>query len=51
MTDQQRDSNYLDGLADHDFVEHEEMLEWMDDEFDSEAFDADALDQKLAKVR
>jgi hypothetical protein len=40
----------LDGIADPEVVGGEEMLEWTD-EFDSEAFDVDAVDQKLAKVR
>ena len=34
-----------------DVMEDEEMLEWMDDEFDSEAFDLDSVNEKLAKVR
>jgi hypothetical protein len=32
-------------------AEHEQMLAWMDDEFDSEAFDLDAVNRKLAMVR
>jgi Plasmid pRiA4b ORF-3-like protein len=42
---------FLDGIADPDVMEDEEILEWTDDEFDSEAFDLDAVNQKLAKVR
>ena len=42
---------FVDSLADPDVVEDEEMLGWMDADFDSEAFDVDAVNQKLSKVR
>ena len=42
---------FLDGIADPDVVENEAMLEWMDADFDSEAFDLDAVNQKLSKIR
>jgi hypothetical protein len=42
---------FLDAIADPDLMEDAEILEWIDDEFDSEAFDLDTVNQKLAKVR
>jgi hypothetical protein len=38
-------------IADPDIAEPERRLAWMDDEFDAEAFNLDAVNQKLAKVR
>ncbi len=42
---------YLEALADPHIAEPERRLAWMDDEFDAEAFNLDAVNQKLAKVR
>ena len=43
--------NVLESLADLDLEEHEQRLEWLDDEFDAEAFDLDGINRKLAKTR
>jgi hypothetical protein len=42
---------FLDAIADPDVVEPVQILPWMDDEFDSEAFDLNGVNRELAKVR
>jgi len=42
---------YLDALSNPEDTDYELTRVWMDDEFDSEAFDLDAVNQKLARVR
>lgn len=41
----------LEVLADENHPEREERLEWVDDDFDPEAFDLDAINRELAKLR
>lgn len=43
--------NFLDALSHPEDTEHELASVWLDDEFDAEAFDLDAVNLKLAKVR
>lgn len=43
--------NFLDALANPEDTDHELASVWMDDGFDSEAFDIDSVNLKLAKVR
>ena len=43
--------NFLDALSSPEDTEYELAREWIDDEFDSEAFDLDTINRKLAKVR
>lgn len=42
--------NMLDILADPEDPEYEEMLEWVGEDFDPEAFDLDAVDKALRKL-
>ena len=37
-------------LRDESHEEREEMLEWLEEEFDSEAFDRDEVNQRLVEV-
>ena len=40
----------LEVLRDESHAEHEETLEWFEEEFDSEAFDRDEVNQRLVEV-
>lgn len=40
----------LEVLRDESHEEHEEMLEWVEEEFDSEVFDRDEVNQRLVEV-
>jgi hypothetical protein len=42
-------ANLLEILKDPKHPEREEMSEWIDDEFDAEAFDVEAVNRKLAR--
>jgi len=39
----------LEALRDESHPDHEDMLEWLEEEFDSEAFDRDEVNQRLAE--
>ena len=43
--------NLLDALADPQNPEHEEMRDWIGDDFDPQAFSVDSVNQKLAPKR
>lgn len=43
--------NLLDALADPHHEQHEELRDWIGDEFDPQAFSVDPLNQKLAPKR
>lgn len=43
--------NFQDALSSPEDTDHKLASLWMDDEFDSESFDLDAVNPKLAKVR
>jgi hypothetical protein len=40
----------LETIQDPDDREHEEMLDWLGDDFDPEAFDLDAINRELKDV-
>ena len=40
----------IDVLSDESHAEHEETLEWLEEEFDSKVFDRDEVNQKLIEV-
>jgi hypothetical protein len=40
----------LEALANPDHPEHEERLEWLDDDFEPEAFDLAAANKRLAQL-
>ncbi len=42
------DYNLLRAISDPDHDQHEEMLEWLDDHFDPEAFSLDDINRRLA---
>ena len=44
-------ANLLDVIKDSEHPEHEEMLEWLGEEFDPEAFSVDAVNKVLQKIR
>ena len=41
----------LEAVLDPDHPDHDEMSEWLDEDFDSEAFDLDAANAKLQPRR
>ena len=41
----------LETLQDPDDPEHEDMLEWVGEEFDPEAFDLEEINEELKRVR
>ncbi len=43
--------SFLEAIQDPNHPEHEEMLEWMEEDFDPEAFDLDAVNQELERIR
>jgi hypothetical protein len=43
--------NLLKALEDPSHPEHEDMLAWVGDEYDPEWFDADIVNDRLAKIR
>jgi len=43
--------NLLDALADPNHEQHEELCDWIGDEFDPQAFSVDTVNQKLAPRR
>jgi len=43
--------NLLDALADPQHLEHEEMREWIGDDFDPQTFSVDSVNRKLAPKR
>lgn len=44
-------ASLLETIQNPDHPEHEEMLEWVGGEFDSEAFDRDAVNLMLNQIR
>jgi len=42
---------FLDAIRNSDHPEHEDMLEWVGGEFDPEAFDGEAVNRMLRRVR
>jgi hypothetical protein len=44
-------ANLLAAISDPKHKDHEDMLDWLGDEFDPEAFDMDAVNAKLRKSR
>lgn len=44
-------ANLVEIISDPDHPEHDEMLEWLGDEFDPETFDREAIDRGLAQIR
>jgi hypothetical protein len=44
-------ANLLDAIRDPKHEEHDELLEWIGGSFDPEAFDLDAVNQRLKKIR
>lgn len=44
-------ANLLKVVGDPEHPEHEEMLEWLGEEFDPEAFSVDAVNKALRKIR
>jgi Cft2 family RNA processing exonuclease len=44
-------ANMLEVLDDPEHPEHEEMLEWLGEEFDPDAFSVEAVNKELRKVR
>jgi hypothetical protein len=43
--------NLIKALEDPSHPEHAEMLEWLEDKYDPEYFDADIVNERLAKIR
>ena len=41
----------LEAIADPDNEEHEDMIDWLGDDFDSDAFDLDKINARLSKRR
>lgn len=44
-------ANMLEVINDQEHPEHEEMLEWLGEEFDPEAFSVDAVNKALRRIR
>lgn len=44
-------SDLLEAVRDPDHPEHDEMIEWLEGDFDPEAFDRDAVNQALKQIR
>jgi hypothetical protein len=44
-------ANLLEVIQDEGHPEHEEMLEWLGEEFDPEAFDVEAVNKALGRMR
>ena len=44
-------SEFLEAIRDPEHPQHEELLEWVGGEFDADAFDLEAINRKLAKIR
>jgi hypothetical protein len=42
---------FLEAIGNPEHPEHEQLLEWIGDEFDPEAFDLEAVNRELAKFR
>ncbi len=42
---------FLEAIQDADHPDHEEMLEWADEDFDPEAFDLEAINKALKKLK
>jgi hypothetical protein len=42
---------FLEAMADPNHPEHEELMEWYGESFDSEAFDIDTVNKKLTKLK
>ena len=42
---------FLDAIMDPDHPEHEEMIEWTDEDFDPERFDIGEVNKILAKIK
>jgi hypothetical protein len=43
--------DFVEAISDPDHPRHEELLEWVGDEFDPERFDQDAVNNKLRRLR
>jgi hypothetical protein len=43
--------NLLEAIADPEHEQHEELVEWLGDDFDPEAFSADEVNQRLAPLQ
>jgi hypothetical protein len=43
--------NLLEAISDPDHDQHEELLEWLGDHFDPDAFSVDDLNRSLAPLR
>ncbi|MCE8422412.1 MAG: plasmid pRiA4b ORF-3 family protein [Candidatus Methanoperedens sp.] len=41
---------FIEAIQDPDNPEHDEMLEWVDEDFDPEAFDLDIINRELEKI-
>jgi hypothetical protein len=41
----------LEAIKDPGHPEHEDMIEWLEDEYDPEHFDADAVNERLKKIK
>ncbi len=44
-------AEFLQAIRDPKHVDHEDMLDWIDGHFDSEAFDLQAVNRELRKIR